>query len=130
MVQRPLHAKDSTLKASESAKTTPADTQAAHPRSEHALRVLKEGALIGLSALCAYLFMALLSFDRADPGWSHTGSNAQVANIAGPFGALMADIFFSLFGFLAFLFPVLLAYRAWLVLRNNCLLYTSDAADE
>ncbi|HEY7884181.1 MAG TPA: DNA translocase FtsK 4TM domain-containing protein, partial [Cellvibrionaceae bacterium] len=83
------------------------------------LRMVKEGALIGLVAVCVYLLMTLLSYDPGDPGWSRTGDNARVHNAGGPAGAWLADVFFSLFGFLAYLFPLMLGYRAWLIFRDR-----------
>ncbi|MAZ87899.1 MAG: cell division protein FtsK [Cellvibrionaceae bacterium] len=82
------------------------------------LRILKEGALIGLVAVCLYLIMALVTYSPADPGWSKTGS-ADIQNAGGAFGAWISDVFFSLFGYMSFLFPVLIAYRAWLVFRER-----------
>ena len=82
-------------------------------------RLLSEGALIGWLVLCAILLIALLSYSPDDPGWSHTGSRANVINAVGPAGAWMADVFYSLFGVMAYLFPLLLALRAVQVLRNH-----------
>ncbi len=81
--------------------------------------MLKEGALIGLVAACVYLLMALFSYSPDDPGWSRTGISDNLHNAGGPAGAWLADVFFSLFGYLAYLFPVMLAYRAWLVFRER-----------
>jgi len=83
------------------------------------VRLLKEGALIGLGAICLYLMIAMVSYDPNDPGWSKTGENSMVQNAGGPFGAWIADVFFSLCGYLAYLFPVMIAYRAWLVLKDR-----------
>lgn len=86
--------------------------------------VVKEGVLITLVALCAYLLLALLTYDSHDPGWSQTGLDGKVKNAGGPAGAWLADVFLSLFGYLAYLFPVMLAYQAFVILRakNNKLL--------
>ena len=84
-------------------------------------RLIAEGALIGCIALCLIMMVALLSYSSEDPGWSKTGSSTQVINAIGPAGALFADIFFNLFGAMAYLFPVLLAARAIQILRT-CLL--------
>mgnify|MGYP003748662869 FL=1 len=84
-------------------------------------RVIAEGALIGWIALCVILLLALLSYSSADPGWSHTGSRAQIVNLVGPAGAWVADIFYALFGAMAYLFPVLLALRAVQILRTHFL---------
>lgn len=83
------------------------------------LRILKEGALIGLVALCLYLLMALVTYSPTDPGWSRTATGGAIQNAGGMFGAWLADVFYSLFGYMAFLFPLLIAYRAWLVFRHR-----------
>ena len=70
-------------------------------------------------AACGYLGLALLSYDPHDPGWSKTGTNTSVTNAGGPAGAWLADVFFSLFGVMAFLFPLMLAYQTWCVLRDK-----------
>lgn len=84
-------------------------------------KLLAEGALIGWIALCIILLLALLTYSSADPGWSHTGSRQDVANLVGPVGAWLSDVFFSLFGGMAFLFPLLLAIRASQILRTHFL---------
>ncbi|PID42383.1 MAG: cell division protein FtsK [Gammaproteobacteria bacterium] len=76
-------------------------------------RGAKEGALIGLIALCVYLMMALVSYNPDDPGWATTGSDGMVTNYGGRAGAWFASVLFYFFGHVAFLFPVLLAFRAW-----------------
>ncbi len=80
---------------------------------------LREGAFIGVAALCLYLLMALLTYSTRDPGWSATGSGAPIHNLGGPTGAWLADVFFSLVGYAAYLFPVLLAYRALVLLLQR-----------
>ncbi|TCD18153.1 DNA translocase FtsK [Pseudomonas sp. IC_126] len=78
---------------------------------------LKEGALIALGALCAYLWMALLTYDPSDPGWTHTSNVEQVQNAAGRAGAWFADVLFMALGYFAFLFPLLLGIKTWQVFR-------------
>lgn len=102
-------------KQNNSTPTNQADTDA---RSK---QLLTEGALIGSIALCLIMMVALLSYSPEDPGWSKTATSHQVENAIGPAGALFADIFFNLFGAMAFLFPLLLAARALQILRT-CLL--------
>ena len=80
---------------------------------------LREGAFIGVSAVCLYLLMALITYSASDPGWSATGSGAKIANLGGPTGAWLADVFFSLVGYAAYLFPLLLAYRAFIILLER-----------
>ncbi len=83
------------------------------------LKGLREGALVVLVALGAYLMVALLTYDRADPGWTHTGSNHLVSNLGGKAGAYFADLFFFLFGFLAYLAPLMVAYSGWLLYQGR-----------
>ena len=81
--------------------------------------IRREGALIGWLLVCVYLLLALISHSPDDPGWSHTGNVDQVSNSAGALGAWLSDVLFSLLGYMAFLFPVLLALRAWNVFRSH-----------
>ncbi|GAB5449783.1 MAG: DNA translocase FtsK [Halioglobus sp.] len=80
---------------------------------------LREGAFIGVSAVCVYLLMALVTYSPTDPGWSATGTGAGIENLGGPTGAWLADVFFSLVGYAAYLFPVMLAYRAVIILLER-----------
>jgi len=80
---------------------------------------LREGAFIGVSAVCAYLLLALFTYSTSDPGWSATGSGGSIHNAGGITGAWLADVFFSLVGYAAFLFPALLAYRALVILLQR-----------
>ena len=80
---------------------------------------LREGAFIGVSAACAYLLLALFTYSPRDPGWSATGAGAKIHNLGGPTGAWLADVFFSLVGYAAYLFPLLLAYRALFILFDR-----------
>ncbi|PIE44282.1 MAG: cell division protein FtsK [Gammaproteobacteria bacterium] len=80
---------------------------------------IKEGALIGLIALCVYLMMALISYNPDDPGWATTGSDGVATNYGGRTGAWFADVLFYFFGHVAYLFPVLLAFRAFRLFQHR-----------
>ncbi|NER63843.1 cell division protein FtsK [Pseudomonas sp. MAFF212427] len=80
---------------------------------------LKEGALIAIGALCLYLWMALLTYDQADPGFSHTSNVEQVQNAAGRAGAFFADVLFMVLGYFAYIFPLLLAIKTWQIFRER-----------
>lgn len=84
-------------------------------------RLLAEGALIGSIALCLIMLVALLTYSAQDQGWSTTGDSEYVANAIGPAGAWFADFFYTWFGVMAYLFPVLLAIRALQILRTRFL---------
>ncbi|MEQ9022849.1 MAG: DNA translocase FtsK 4TM domain-containing protein, partial [Pseudomonadales bacterium] len=88
--------------------------------------VLREGALIGCAALSAILLLTLLTYDPADPGWSRTGTNDEISNAVGPTGAWLSDVFFYVFGQLAYLFPLLIAYQVIRIFRE----YRIDAANQ
>ncbi|MBU1190217.1 MAG: DNA translocase FtsK 4TM domain-containing protein [Gammaproteobacteria bacterium] len=94
----------------------------AAPLTHHVSRGVREGALIVLSALAVFLLVSLMSYHYNDPGWSHTGSYADVQNVGGRVGAWFADVFLYLIGYLAYLFPVMVGYSGWLVFRGR----TSD----
>ena len=92
----------------------------AQPLSVHPLgRGLREGALLVLGAVAVYLLIALATYSPADPGWSHATEVERVANAGGRVGAWFADLFLSAFGWLAYLFPVMVAYTGWLVFRGR-----------
>ncbi|MGE7991253.1 DNA translocase FtsK [Pseudomonas sp. NPDC089554] len=80
---------------------------------------LKEGALIAVGALCLYLWMALLTYDKEDPSFSHTSNIDQVQNAAGRAGAYFADILFMVLGYFAYIFPLLLAIKTWQIFRER-----------
>ena len=83
------------------------------------LRGLRESALVILVAFGAYLMVALVTYDRGDPGWTHTGTNQVIGNMGGKVGAYFADLFFFLFGYLAYLAPLMVAYSGWLLYQGR-----------
>ncbi|HSC84765.1 MAG TPA: DNA translocase FtsK [Pseudomonas sp.] len=109
---RPGRRNNSVLKNSTSTAQVPLWRQQLHYR-------LKEGALIALGALCLYLWMALLTYEPSDPGWTHTSNVEQVQNAAGRAGAWFADVLFMALGYFAYLFPLLLAIKTWQVFRQR-----------
>ena len=79
---------------------------------------LRESALVVLVAVGVYLLMALVSFDRTDPGWSVSGTSGEIANMGGSAGAFFADLFLFLFGYLAYLAPLMVTYSGWLLYKE------------
>ena len=86
---------------------------------EHLSRGLTEGGMLLLIGLSAILLLALISYDPLDPGWSYIGGRKIAHNLIGPVGAWSSDVLYQLFGYLALLFPVLVAYRSWVVFREQ-----------
>ena len=80
---------------------------------------LKEGAFLILVALGAYFLLALASFSPLDPGWAYVGPREEAGNAGGPLGAWTASVLYSLFGLLAFLFPLIVAWSGWLLFRDR-----------
>ena len=82
-------------------------------------RLRQEGALIGWLVISVYLLIALSSYSRDDPGFSYAGTEGPARNAAGVAGAWLADVSLTFFGWLAYLFPPLLALRAWNVFQHR-----------
>jgi len=82
-------------------------------------RGLREGALILVGTLALYMLISLVSYSPQDPGWSHSGAAAHIGNMGGRAGAWFSDIFLYLFGLMAYLFPFMVAYGAWMLYREE-----------
>ncbi len=80
---------------------------------------IREGAMILCCAVSLYFLLSLASYHSTDPGWSSTGMTAKVANVGGRAGAWFADFFLYIFGYFAYMFPVMLAYGSFLVYRES-----------
>ena len=81
-------------------------------------RLLREGYLIASSLLALFILIALMSYSPVDPGWTTTGFGGEVNNAVGVYGAWLADILLLLFGYLAYIFPLLLAVRVFRSFRD------------
>jgi S-DNA-T family DNA segregation ATPase FtsK/SpoIIIE len=85
----------------------------------HIHKRLREGAMLVLVFIAIYLAVSLFSYSPDDPGWSYTGTRDEVVNSGGPAGAWFADVFLNLFGYLAYLLPLMVAWAGWLVIRER-----------
>ncbi len=90
-------------------KQARSDSQLVLPRG------LRESVLLILTALGAYLMLALFTYERADPSWFQADNGQDVSNLGGKAGAWFADLFFFLFGYLAYLAPLMVIYSGWLL---------------
>ncbi len=86
---------------------------------EHLYPRLREGGLIALVAVCIYLSLALFSYSPEDPGWTYTGTTGDVSNLVGLSGAWIADVFLTICGYMAFIFPLMLGFQAWQMFRDR-----------
>ncbi|RZQ56856.1 DNA translocase FtsK [Pseudidiomarina tainanensis] len=80
-------------------------------------RVLEVG-LILCGAFAIFLFLALASFNPADPSWSQTAYEGNIHNAAGAIGAWFADALLFAFGFVAYLIPFGLASLGYMMFRQ------------
>jgi len=94
-------------------------SQMSKPLAVHLSRGIREAALFLLGALAIFLLIALATYDVRDPGWSHTGQGVSLNNAGGNIGAWFADVFLYLFGYLAYLAPVMVGISAWLVYKGE-----------
>ncbi len=83
-----------------------------------ALRLVQEALWIALAALGAFLLLILLSYDKADPGWSHAVVGRVVSNAGGRVGAWFADLLLYLFGLSAYLLVMVLGVSVLRGLRT------------
>jgi S-DNA-T family DNA segregation ATPase FtsK/SpoIIIE len=87
--------------------------------SDQVVRTLREGALWVFGALALILWVALFTYDPADPGFSQASASGEIHNSVGRVGALVADLLFNFFGRPAYLFTVMVFYFGWMIFREQ-----------
>ena len=87
--------------------------------SDGARRVLREAGALLLFPVALYVLVCLLTHNRDDPSWSHSGPDLGVRNWGGVVGAYLSDALLWFFGLMAYAFPLLLAALALNVLRER-----------
>ena len=97
--------------------------------SEQVVKTLREGALWVFAAFALILWFALFTYNSSDPGFMQASSSAEVQNGVGRFGALIADLLFTLFGRPAYLFTVMVFYFGWMIFREHKTSETFTRAD-
>lgn len=85
-------------------------------RSNHHHR-WREGLLIIVAAFSIFLLLALITFHRNHLIRIDELHPAKFQDAVGRVGTVLSELLFYLFGFIAYLFPVLLSYGAWLSCR-------------
>ena len=87
------------------------------------IRSISEGGFIIAIAAALFMLLSLLTYHSTDPVWLHARQHsAEIKNAGGLVGACIADAFYLVFGYLAYLLPVCFAYLAWIVSRDFRLL--------
>lgn len=95
------------------------DNKKRKPLSPQIRHRLREGLFLVSVACAVFLLISLLTYHAGDPGWSSTGLGKRVENWGGRVGAFAADIFLSLFGIVAYLFPFLIVLSSWLSVQER-----------
>ena len=88
--------------------------------SEKTRTRLRESAFVLLLPVALYVLFALWSYTPSDPSWSHAAdTNVRIGNLGGRAGAYLADLLLYLFGYLAYLLPLLLLFIGTRILRGS-----------
>jgi S-DNA-T family DNA segregation ATPase FtsK/SpoIIIE len=90
------------------------------------LQRIYEAGMIAFCVLALFVFLALMSFHQADPGWTQTGLQPNIVNWMGPMGAQTADLLFFTFGYLAYTMPFGFAALGWFSFRQIKSLFDLD----
>ncbi|QQX82363.1 DNA translocase FtsK 4TM domain-containing protein [Shewanella sp. KX20019] len=80
---------------------------------------LLEGSLIICCMIATYILIALSSFNASDPGWSQSHFDGDIQNLTGAVGAWLADVLFYIFGYTAYIIPVIIALTGWLLFKRT-----------
>src|SRR5687767_4077532 len=76
--------------------------------------LLRESGWFALLGFALYLALVLYTYDKADPGWSHSTATSVIRNAGGRLGAWLADILLYLFGVSAYWWVVFCGFLvAW-----------------
>lgn len=87
---------------------------ASNPLPPRISRLLREAVSLILSGIALYLALILISYDRTDPGWTHSGGALQQAsNAGGSAGAWLADLMLYFFGISAWWWVVFFFATVW-----------------
>ncbi len=82
---------------------------------EKTVKGLREVALLGFSTIALFFLIALVTFSNEDAGWTHSGSMQTISNACGVVGAWGSDFVLSIFGLMAYLFPVMILWHGYLI---------------
>jgi S-DNA-T family DNA segregation ATPase FtsK/SpoIIIE len=86
------------------------DRSAENPLPPKIALLLRESYWLALVALAMYLALILLTFDKSDPGWSHSANIEHIKNAGGRYGAWLADTLLYVFGLSAWWWAVLCVF--------------------
>lgn len=83
------------------------------------IKRISEGSFIIVLTAALFVLLSLVTCRVGDPGWSHASKHSTIImNAGGQVGAYVADAFYLVFGYLAYLLPISFAYLAWVILMD------------
>jgi S-DNA-T family DNA segregation ATPase FtsK/SpoIIIE len=83
------------------------------PLPNRLVRLLNEARWIAFCFAFLYFVMILLSYHKADPGWSHESLVPRVQNMGGKAGAWLSDLLLYIFGFSAWWWCICFGLLVW-----------------
>lgn len=75
--------------------------------------LLRESWWLVLLALALYLLLILFTYNKADPGWSHSVNVASIRNAGGLVGAYISDLMLAVFGMSAYWWVAFFGALVW-----------------
>lgn len=83
------------------------------------IKRISEGGFILTLTGALFVLLSLMTYRFSDPGWSHVSHvGTTVANFGGQIGAYIADALYFIFGYFAYLLPIIFVYIAWVLLQD------------
>jgi DNA segregation ATPase FtsK/SpoIIIE-like protein len=93
------------------------------------VRLLSEARWLATAVALLYFVLILLSYNKADPGWSHENAVPHVVNLGGRAGAWLADLLLFIFGFSAWWLCGCFARGVWKGYRRLHNRFVIEAAE-
>ncbi|MFS2216288.1 DNA translocase FtsK [Telluria sp. Tellsp104] len=100
------------------------------PLPNRLVRLLSEARWLATAVALLYFVLILLSYNKADPGWSHENAVAHVVNLGGRAGAWLADLLLFIFGFSAWWLCVCFTRAVWKGYRRLHTRFIVQAAEQ
>ncbi|MBY0241300.1 MAG: DNA translocase FtsK 4TM domain-containing protein [Burkholderiaceae bacterium] len=83
------------------------------PLPNRLVRLLSEARWLAIAVLTIYVVLIMASYNKLDPGWSHSNVVPRVYNLGGRAGAYLSDLMLFIFGFSAWWWIVWLLRSVW-----------------
>jgi DNA segregation ATPase FtsK/SpoIIIE, S-DNA-T family len=100
------------------------------PLPNRLVRLLSEARWLATAVALLYFVLILLSYNRADPGFSHENVVPHIANLGGKAGAWLADLLLFIFGFSAWWLCVCFTRAVWKGYRRLHSRFIVQAAEQ